>query len=76
MTVTGVYQFTDLRFESPGSGYALAFSLFDTSDVSVRDEGSIDIISCSNSFGVDPAYSQIEIKSRPKDMARLSQPKP
>jgi hypothetical protein len=76
VTVTGVYQFTDLRFERPGSGYALAFFLFDTSDVSVRDEESIDIISYSDTFGVGPAYSHLQINTRPTDMARLSQPKP
>ena len=76
VTVTGVHQFTDLRFESPGSGYTLAFFLFDTSDVSVRDEESIDIIIYNDAFGVGPAYSQMQINTRPKDMARRSQPKP
>jgi hypothetical protein len=76
VTVTGVYQFTDLRFERPGSGYSLVFYLFDASDVSVRDEESIDVYTKSDWFMVRPAYSQMQINTRPKDMARLSETKP
>jgi len=60
---SGYHQFTDLRFERPGSGYFITFQLFEDDDSSVSDSTLV-----SDFFNVGLPFSGMHVSSRPRDM--------